>query len=336
MATPARSRGFTLIELLVTVLVFATAVTAITPLMAQLSTDRQIAARERQANALFKIRTAYLRHRALQGSLPAPYTGGGYRSTIADPGDPILWPLLKAAGLSDHTINDDGSAYRQLRVAQCVPGLTQAANLFGSGGPAVFVTYTHCALYNTRCAFSDPCNSGVPGDSAAMTALNYASWETTGDDSDPVFVSDVFLALQELRQTADRLVTIRSKLRARFNADLLTAAAGSTTNHYPRPNGAGAPDLSGAAPASNQGCRDGWYDLSAANVNVLTQLGLDAAEHGRTVGGGRIEYCPDYDPDGSGGADTPPHFAALRIHRSVSTVATPDGADAVNNAFLSI
>lgn len=322
--------------MLITVVVIGVAATAFNALVAQLASDRRTAYQERQSEALFQVRSAYLRHRLLHGVLPPPHSGGGHFNAVADPNDPLLVPLLEQAGLTARRINDDGSAHRLVRVVQCVPGLVQGVNLFAAGGPSVFVTYTHCEAHNTQCSFNEPCNSGLPGDSPAMTALNFAGWDTVGGDSAPLFFSDLAHGLQGLRQTAGRLTAIRARLRERFDSDRLAAAAADTSNFFPRPTGAGASDLSGADPAANQGCRDGWYNLAASNVDLLTRLGLTPLEHGVTVGGGRIEYCADFDPDGTSGPDTPPHYAALRIHRSVSTATAPDGATAANNAFLTI
>jgi hypothetical protein len=73
------------------------------------------------------------------------------------------------------------------------------------------------------------------------------------------------------------------------------------------------------------------------SVNVLAQLGLGALEYGVTAWGGTIQYCRDYDLIDSptnANANAQPHYAALRINKSVSLGSIPD-ATAINNVFIS-
>lgn len=106
-------------------------------------------------------------------------------------------------------------------------------------------------------------------------------------------------------------------------------------NPYPAPSGVGAPNLSGQAASLNQGCFDGWYNLAAADVNVLAQLGLSASEFAKTPWGGTIEYCRDYDVASASAPGEFPHYGALRFHREVSTGVSPSLNNLVENVVIS-
>jgi hypothetical protein len=65
-------------------------------------------------------------------------------------------------------------------------------------------------------------------------------------------------------------------------------------------------------------------------------MGVSSTEFGTTAWGGAMEYCRDYEPDGTdtSNADTPPHYAAIRIHKNVSTGGSPDNSVIGNNIFI--
>ena len=148
----------------------------------------------------------------------------------------------------------------------------------------------------------------------------------------PYRFTNLKLQREWLDSTLERINIIRSDLRDYFQTLFLASPPDATVNLYPAPTNVGAPDLSGSDPLANDNCRDGWYALNSANVNVLALLGRDAAEYGSTLFGGAIEYCRDYDVGGVGGANTPPHNAAIRIHQEVSRGIVP-GAPGVNLVF---
>ena len=81
--------------------------------------------------------------------------------------------------------------------------------------------------------------------------------------------------------------------------------------------------LGPANATTNMGCRDGWYNLAATNVDILTQLGMDKSEQGVTAWGGVIDFCRDYDPALSGTHNSPPHYGALRMNRDATSAVAP-------------
>lgn len=344
-----RERGFTLIELSIAMVLLGVVTIMVAPYFHMLISAKNQAYAQDQALTNQKISQALLQYAEQSttlGTLPAPYSAGSLVSTVFDPTDvsaTSVQPFLLAAGLNPQGVNTDLAASQRVRVYQRLTGLTQSVPLYGQSGPAAGLRYELGAVYMTPCPLNNSapsCNpnpsTGLPGSSPALTAANYRTWTTTGEDLPAVMFSTLPLQKQLLATTRERLDRVRDALSGYFRARLLTAAATDTTNFYPAPTG-GAPVLSGATPANNQGCRDGWYALNAANVNVLAQVGLSAAELGATAWDGRVEYCRDYDPTGASGANVPPHYAALRIHASVSQGIAPDNtpAGATNNLILS-
>ncbi|GAB6040876.1 hypothetical protein [Endothiovibrio diazotrophicus] len=329
--------GFTLMEMVVALLL----VTLLTPLVfsaiTSLSAAQEQAYRatirrdhERIASALL----AYARQETPLGTFPAPYSGGAAHSALLDPANTALAQHLRATGLNTVLVNHDGSASANVRVYQRVSGLTANVPVFFQSGPLATLTYDFAAIHQTACPQASPCNGGLPGDSPALTAANHTAWTVTGSDFLPVFVSTLPQQKRMLAETLRRIGGLRRALAEFAQAGRLAAAAGDPTNHYPSPNGAGAPHLSGANPVTNEGCHDGWYDLAAGNVNVIQQVGLARGEFAVTAWGGAIAYCRDYDPAASDGstADQPPHAAALRLYRALSLGSAP-GAPGSNLLF---
>jgi prepilin-type N-terminal cleavage/methylation domain-containing protein len=293
--------------------------------------------------------------RYANGRLPAPYNdpagGPTTRSGLFDPAgltsaDPDVQRaavafvnLASAKGIALSQINLDGLGAPRMRAYQRVQGQTLEIPFFGFAGDRVTVTFDVGVIYQTRCHLDDTlCNpnpaTGLPGASAAMTPGNYAAFQAADDDFGLIKISTLDLQRAQLELTAYRITTLREGARSYFNALLGQAPPGDPTNFFPAPSGGGAPNLAGQNPSTNQGCHDGWYTLSAGNVNVLDVLGLGKGEFGVTAWGGPVQYCRDFDPvavDASS-ANTPPHIGALRIHRSVSEALAP-GIPASNLVF---
>jgi hypothetical protein len=192
------------------------------------------------------------------------------------------------------------------------------------------LTYQLGVIYTTGCAITgSTCNPnpglGIPGQSPVLTAANRQTWDVTSTDLGAVFVSNLGLQRTRLDITGERLRKISNELVRYFNLMRVSASPTSKTNFYPSTP---LVNLSGANPATNMGCRDGWYNLDAANVTVLAQIGLPQAEYGVTPWNGRIQYCRDYDQLGTNGANAEPHYGALRIRASVSIGGAPTGVAA--------
>lgn len=343
-----RQHGFTLVELLIAVMVIGVMTIMIAPTFNSLVTAQKTAYDEKHRLNNQLIGAGLMNFAAnatALGRLPAPYTGAGYTSTIYNPADATalgvqLTQSLTQTGVNPVEINDDATASHKVRVYQLVPGLTQTVPLYFQSGPLVNLTYDYGAVYQTDCPVATAtCNptpaTGVPGSSPALTAANYPTWATTGTDGTAFFVSSLPIQKQMLATTVQRLEKVRDTLLSFLRAQQVTAAGGDTTNWYPNQAGASAAgSLAGASPATNQGCRDGWYDLSNAAVSVLPAVGLASQEYGATAWGGAIQYCRDYDPIGSATPNSPPHYAAIRINKNASAGVAPDAAVAGNNVLV--
>lgn len=334
----AKQGGFTIVELLIAVVilgVIATALAALFPMMGALG---QMEYRERQKSTNASIAAAmegWAASESALGDLPAPYTGGGLTSAPLDPAsatdaDVALMDLIRRGRVDPASFVDDASVPRNVRVYQRVTGLTETVPLFRSTGPAATLTYQLGVIYTTACARTgSTCNPnaslGIPGQSPVLTAANRQTWDVVDPDLGAVFVSNLGLQRSRLDMTAERMRKISNELVRYFNLMRISAAPTATTNFYPT---ATAVNLAGGNPATNMGCRDGWYNLDAANVDVLSKLALPQAQYGVTPWGGRIQYCRDYDPLGTNGANVEPHYGALRINGSVSLGAAPTGVAA--------
>jgi len=341
-------RGFTLVELLVVVVVIGIVTIMMSPIINELITAQRSAYFEKHRLNNQLIGAALMNYAANSttfGRLPGAYSGSGYNKTIYNPSDATaagiaLTQALNQTGINPAEINDDGTASQNVRVYQLVSALTQTIPLYFQSGPLVTLTYDFGAIYLTACPKNtSSCNpsaaTGVPGTSAAMSGGNYTTWASSGTDSAAFFVSSMPIQKQMLATTTQRLDKVRDSALAYLRSQQQTAAGGDTTNWYPNQTGASAAgSLSGAVPGTNQGCRDGWYDLSNGLVRVLPAIGLAAQEFGTTAWGGTVHYCRDYDPNGTKVADVAPHFAAIRIHSAVSLGLAPDAALPGNNIVL--
>lgn len=327
--------GFTIPELLITVVILGIISQALSSLFPLLGGLSQIEYSDRQKVTNAAIGAAMESWAASQsplGQLPVPYTGAGLTNAPLDPNsaavtDLALMDLIRRSRVDPSSIVDDASAMHNVRVYQRLTGLTEAVPLFRSTGPSATLTYQLGVLYTTACGRTGGvCNPnaalGIPGQSPVLTLANRQTWDVTDPDLGAVYVSTLGLQRSRLDMTAERMRKIANELVRYFNLMRISAAPTATNNFYPV---ATAVNLAGGNPASNMGCRDGWYSLDASNVDVLSKLALPQAEYGVTPWGGRIQYCRDYDPLGTNGANAEPHYGALRINGSVSLGQAPTG-----------
>ncbi|MBP2480151.1 prepilin-type N-terminal cleavage/methylation domain-containing protein [Stenotrophomonas sp. PvP093] len=332
-------RGFTLFELLIAVVIVGILILLLSPLFAQYVTSTRAAYREQAQQDNQAIADAMVQWaKANGGHLPAPYTGAGYTMTVHNPLGTSAAEVSFRAALSDlslsrTSINDDGTAARNVRVYQRVGGLTKDMPLYVRSGPAVRLTYDLGVLYMTECPLSGgSCNpspsTGRPGASPALTTANRNTWTAVAPDIGAKFVSTLPHEVEMLSATARRADRVRDALLAYYRGKQISAAATDTTNWYP------GSALAGKSPAGNQGCRDGWYALDS--TQILPLVGLSQQEFGVTAWGGRFEYCADFDPLGNKSPNAPPHAAAVRFNADVSSASPPDPMVISNNVVLTL
>jgi len=332
--------GFTLIEMLVAAIVVGILASYWSAMASKpvLADAREYDSRNRLNNRQIQDAIySYLENQYTKGQLPAPYTGGGYASTIYNPGDTSQAGTQLAQNLTSlvpvNEINDDGSAVSNVRVYQMLPGLTQTLPFEVTTGPLVTLTYQVGVIYLTKCPKANAtCNpssaSGVPGDSPRLTVANYANFAVAGKDDYLVGISSLPRQRSMLEATKARIDILRDRFLNNFRLLQIKAAAGDDTNFYPTDS----TSLAGQSPGTNQGCRDGWYSL--ASSTILSKIQLSSQEYGSTYWGGPIEFCRDYDPTGTKAPDASPHSAAFRINANLSVGASPDPSVPGNNVVF--
>lgn len=339
-----RQRGVTIIELITATIVIGLLSIVVAPLLNSYVVSVRGGYLKRQEIVNQTIGAAlmqYAQDGTALGVLPAPYTGAGYTSTVYNPTDnSTAGTLLKAAltqsGINPSEINDDNHPSKRVRVYQQVTGLTQKTPLYFQSGPVVTLTYQFGVVYTSACEKAQSlCNptaaTGIPGKSIRLTAANMNTWTPTGTDKAAAFVSSLPVQKQMLANTALKVDRLRDSMMSYFRARQTTAAGNDDTNWWlPMPGTKG-----GKTPTSNQGCRDGWYDLSTETA-ILTAAGLTPAVDGKTAWGGRIEYCRDYDPANNQSPNASPHLAAIRFNSNISLGLAPDAVSEGNNVVLTL
>lgn len=313
--------GFTLLELLIVVLILGMVSVIVSPSLGALAGSRESGLRSHNEmnNRLVKASLEqYAKTFSATGTLPSPATVTGVGANAVDTTNANLLQTVLQAGVIGQEINKDGTSAGNRRIYQLVTGQTENDPFWYQTGPLVTLTYEIGVVYATRCAAEGTCANTPPGASGALNAGNVGTWTTSGTDYGAVMVSSLPLQKQMLGLSAQRVDRIRDALTAYFRGLQASAPAESTTNWLP---GAG---MGGKDPAvaANQGCRDGWYDLST--TTVLPTIGLSQTELGITGWGGHVEYCRVYDPTAGLSEAAPPYYAALRIRKSVSLGQNPD------------
>lgn len=326
MKIRSKRGGFTLIEMLIALIILV----IISP---QLVTWASIANRDK---ALAYQRQIYIDNVQIaeafrawarnenNGFLPEPYTNPATKDVLApvdllssDPKVVKLRDYLARGTLSLDSVNTDGSASARAKVFQKMGILTHMQPVEGVTSLTVNLEYERGVIYQTICSKIDACNAGLVGSSPIYNS----TWKSSLPDIKPIEFSTLDIQQSKWRLTWDRLKEVKHRMRETFTYQQLSSQAGDLTNHFYQPS-------TGSTDVGQLNCPSGWFDMSQSDV--LEQYGIAPKEvFGLTAWGGVIDYCPDYDPQGTG-IDTPPHNGALRININVTKGAAPNNTEADN------
>ena len=360
-----RQNGFTLMELLMSVFLLGILSVALSPTFRTFMTANDLAYRNQQAAINQEIANSIMGYANLAvvpaGTTPAPCNSSAnkvfyavYNATLCG-ATAALQPYLIQQGVPMNSVNTDNTANQNVRVYQRLSGISQTAYLFYQAGPVVYLNYDYGVVYLTNCGQNQPCNQTTASATAPpssqpvlttetlavvgsprLTTANQATWTPGTRDVGAAYVSTLPLQMQMLQNTSSQLDRLRTSFTNYFT-QMQAANPLATTNFYPAPTNV-ARWITPGSPATNQGCREGWYALDDPTIDILWQVGLGAAtnvNYGRTAWGGSIGYCRDYDPEGLSTYNAPPHFAALRINNALSYGMAGDTATFSNNAVIS-
>lgn len=362
-------RGFTLLEMAFAAAALGIMALAMAPSFSAMRTAQKQAYDNEQADINQRIARALVAHAEDNayppGTLTAPCNNSTnkvfasvYNTTYCSGTTSSLRNYLVQEGVPLEKVEHDGSSNQNVRVYQRVAYLSQDAFLFYQGGPLAFLDYDVGVVYTTNCGRGDACNVATATSTAPpqsqprfadetaataaaprLTSAVLSTWKPGTQDVGVAYVSTLPLQKKMMRQTAAHLERIRDAFLRYYESRRLAAPA-STANHFPQPSDPAMRLPADPSPETNQGCREGWYALDAANIDVLAQVGLGASvEYGRTAWGAAIEYCRDYDPSLTSGYGVAPHYAAIRVLRYLSEGFPPEdpraGGDPFNNIVLS-
>lgn len=254
------------------------------------------------------------------GKLPASYSSGNTINALYDGANAEMQALLTEARINPREANGDGNGQDRARVYQVSASLQSTVPMYGVSGPGVTLDYEQAVIYSTQCGRDEACNlagvESVPGYSGRYQASNLGTFALSGSDYGLTKFSTLSIQKMKLAKTVEKIDAIRTKLQEIFRERQRAAAASDITNHYPLQ----ITTVPAASVGTTTDC-SAWYRLD--NSDILRQIGMQPSDGGFTAWGGQIHYCADYDPIGTSPANTPPHFAALRINKNVSTGAAP-------------
>lgn len=337
--TISSQKGFSLWELIIALSIIGMMTIMLGPVFQWYFTVRDSTYKEKQQYINQSITESYINYAKMSsalGTLPTPYTGGSYTNSVVQSTNTTLLNYLLQQNFPQTEIYHDGTGAQNARVYEQVTGLTQSAPLLVQNGPTVTLTYSMGVVYTSNCSINDSACISALKTSNAFSSGTYNTWTPNSSQTGAALVSNLLVQKSMLIDTANKIDKIREALLTFYKTMQLQNSPSATTNYFPNSDGTTGNNLASLG-ATVQGCWHAWIDLSNAGVAVLPTIGLTQAEHGTTAWGGKIEYCRDY--DGSllpAGANSVPHYGAIRVNKDVSSGLAPDTVTLTNNVVLTI
>lgn len=339
-----QKNGFTLIEILIAAVIIGMVSFLMSPVLNKLFIAQQQHREQKQNLIDKKIAQILLDYAELYNDnhLIAPFTNAGLkiysgfdvRGTTPESNN--LISLGGEHGLDPIDFNSDGTSTDNVRTYVMLNQVDNI-NLYGNTGPQVIYRYEIGSVYGTKCSrFDSTCNpntNGIGGKRELLTTVNKNTWpaDPLNDECfSPVIFSTLNLQKKKMRLLLENLKVIKQHTLDYFRAKLLVSAPGDTANFYPTDT---ATSEAGKAPAANEGCRDGWYNLYTSSI--LNDMGLNSVDYGLTPWGGIIEYCRKYDPSGTIPEATPPHYSAIRFSSDPMASGAAKDPNNVNDIIIS-
>ncbi|MDI4652605.1 MULTISPECIES: prepilin-type N-terminal cleavage/methylation domain-containing protein [Pseudoalteromonas] len=328
----ANNHGFTLVEMLLSLAILAIAATASAGLSNQIAGYYRIERDLENDSELRAIADAHIKFAAIHnnGQLLSSYTEDDCYSCAIDTSNVELVNYVEShTQRTASASNYDSSSIKNVR-GLMLDATTYQATLNLPSAINLVLEFRAGVVVQTNCPQGSTCNTGESWKTPAYTQTGWAP-NSVIDKAIPFNNLEVLQGLAS--SSVERVTLVQQKIREYKHELVLANNADVDTNFLPVSTHPSTPDYSGSDPTVNGGCINGWYDLSSANVNVLSIVGLEAS-YGLTLFGGAVEYCADFDLTAvdASTADTAPHVGALRINRFISRGASPDMSN--NNNIL--
>lgn len=329
-----RQRGVTLLEFVVAAAILGGASIILSGAMGTFKTMQERAYLERQLAINNLIAEAMLDYadtphallpeegvtgkNFIRGVLPTPTIaalpdGRTQRRIIVSPtattSMQTLMPYLIGKGFPANQLLSDGRKNGRVRTYLKVSHgngvLYESIPFMGSG--QVRMHYEVGVVYLPACRQADSCATS-PSWSNSINASNVSTWAPSPDSLATVHFSTRSSQRRWVKVYEEQVVELAQALTLYFKKSA-EAAPAAPTNWFP---GTALPVMD---PLTNKGCRTPWVNLEM-DPDILAAVGL-SRKYATNPWGSPVFYCRDYDPSGTKGADTRPHFGALAIKKNL-------------------
>lgn len=326
------NHGFTLIEVLLAITILAIAASASTGMINQIAGFYKIERDLENDSELRAIADAHVKYAAIHnnGALLSSYTEGDCYSCAIDTTNAELVNYVESrAQRTASASNYDSSSVKNVR-GLMLDATTYQATLNLPSAINLVLEYRAGVIVQTNCPQGSTCDTG---ESWKTPAYIQSGWVPNASIEKTIPFNNLEVLQGLASSSVERVTFVQQKIREYKHELVLSNNADVNINFLPVSTHPSTPDYSGSDPTTSGGCINGWYDLSSANVNVLSIVGLEKS-YGKTLFDGAVEYCADFDLTAvdASTADTAPHVGALRINRFISRGASPDVSN--NNNIL--